>query len=419
MDRPKVIHAIEVAKKDGLINEVMNNEKVSFRILDKGHQLLANSTEAVDLTAKECNQSDDCDSIPGSDYVEFKKFIHEEVLSLKALLSKQTISESGKNAKKPPIDYEAVFIRSLQDRILSLERQLDEKQKIIEKLLEARDHYGDRPNTLDTGIPVGSSPNAQLLKRKLIQESNVFTSTDSKPKDKVSTARNSTNKESPDNNVEDLNPTGADATVSKDVRHQKQKKGKNTTKSNDKSSVESENSSTTATKQATDNAESKKIKVLIVGDSQLRNVNNEKMENKHHIVEKKFKPGMRIKEAVKQTGKVDSDVIIVHAATNNVASTTPQELCKETMDTLGAIQKNNPKAKIAFSAVFRRKDSHELNSKVTQLNELLSEKLPLDGFDMIENDNILFSNLKSDGLHLNEGGVRKFAGNLNKFIKYC
>ena len=128
------------------------------------------------------------------------------------------------------------------------------------------------------------------------------------------------------------------------------------------------------------------------------------MENKHHIVEKKFKPGMRIKEAVKQTGKVDSDVIIVHAPTNNVASTTPQELCKETMDTLGAIQKNNPKAKIAFSAVFRRKDSHELNSKVTQLNELLAEKLPLDGFDMIENDNILFSNLKSDGLLLNEGG---------------
>ena len=103
MDRPKVIHAIEVAKKDGLISEVMNNEKVSFRILDKGHQLLANSTEAVDLTAKECNQSDDCDSIPGSDCVEFKKFIHEEVLSLKALLSKQTISESGKMRKNLPL----------------------------------------------------------------------------------------------------------------------------------------------------------------------------------------------------------------------------------------------------------------------------------------------------------------------------
>ena len=29
---------------------------------------------------------------------------------------------------------------------------------------------------------------------------------------------------------------------------------------------------------------------------------------------------------------------------------------------------------------------------------------------MIENDDFLFSNFKSDGLHLNEGGVRKFAG---------
>ena len=89
------------------------------------------------------------------------------------------------------------------------------------------------------------------------------------------------------------------------------------------------------------------------------------------------------------------------------------------MDTLGATQKNNPKAKIAFSGAFRKKDSHEVNSKVTQLNELLAAKWSLDGFDMIENDNNLFSTLNSDGLHLNEGGVRKLAGNLNKFIKYC
>ena len=344
--------------------------------------------------------------------------MHEEVLSLKALMSKQTISESEKNAKKSPIDYEAVFIRSLQDRIVSLERQLDEKQKIIEKLLETRDQYGGRPNAADSDIPEGPPPNAHLLKSKLIQESKVFSSINSKPKDKVSTAKNSTNKESPDNNVENANPTGADATASKDSKQQKEKKGKNTTKINN-SSIEAESNPTATSKQATGNTESKKIKVLIVGDSQLRNLNNEKMENEHHVVEKKFKPGMRIKEAVKQTGKVDSDVIIVHAATNNVASTTPQELCKETMDTLAEIQKNNPNAKIAFSAVFRRKDSHERNAKVTQLNELLAEKLPLDGFDMIENSNILFSNLKSDGLHLNEGGVRKFASNLNKFIKYC
>ena len=41
------------------------------------------------------------------------------------------------------------------------------------------------------------------------------------------------------------------------------------------------------------------------------------------------------------------------------------------------------------------------------------------GFDIIPNENILYSNLNNDDLHLNEGGVRKFAGNLLQFIKYC
>ena len=93
--------------------------------------------------------------------------------------------------------------------------------------------------------------------------------------------------------------------------------------------------------------------------------------------------------------------------------------CKDVLDTLNEIQQNNPQSKIAYSAVFRRKDSHELNAKVTQLNSLLAEELPLHGFDIIDNSNILFSNLKQDGLHLNSGGVRKFAGNLIKFSKYC
>ena len=107
---------------------------------------------------------------------------------------------------------------------------------------------------------------------------------------------------------------------------------------------------------------------------------------------------MKVKEAVKQTEKVYSDLIIIHAANNNVASTTPQELCKEPTETLREIQMNNPKADIAFSAVFRRKDSHELNPKISKLNKLLVEALPLNDIHMSENNNILFSNLKSDGL---------------------
>ena len=165
--------------------------------------------------------------------------------------------------------------------------------------------------------------------------------------------------------------------------------------------------------------EKRKLTILIVGDSQLRELGNEKMSNDHHIVEKKFKPGIKICEAIKQTDKTKNHVIIILDATNNVSATSAKDLSTEVVETLKEIQKNNPLAKVAFSAVFRRKDSHELNSKVTELNSLLADELPLHGVDFIENTNILFSNLKRDGLHLNEGGVRKFAGNLIKFIKYC
>ena len=158
---------------------------------------------------------------------------------------------------------------------------------------------------------------------------------------------------------------------------------------------------------------------MIVGDSQLREVGAERMSNDHHSVENIFKPGMKIKEAIQQTRKTNNDVITVHASTNNVSKMTPQEMCTEVVETLDEIQKNNPRSKTEFPAAFKRTDSHELNAKITQLNDLLEEELPQKGFDMIENSNILFSNLKKDGLYLNEGGVRKFAGNLIKFIKYC
>ena len=85
-------------------------------------------------------------------------------------------------------------------------------------------------------------------------------------------------------------------------------------------------------------------------------------------------------------------MIIVHAATNNVSKQTTQDLSKYVLDTLNEIQQNNPQSKIAYSSVFRRKDSHELNAKVTQLNTLLAEELPLHGFDIIDNSNILLGN---------------------------
>ena len=55
-----------------------------------------------------------------------------------------------------------------------------------------------------------------------------------------------------------------------------------------------------------------------------------------------------------------------------------------------------------------------LDNKVKKVNKLLADELALNGLDMNDNSNIMFSNLRDDGLHIN--GIRKFSGNISSFI---
>ena len=153
--------------------------------------------------------------------------------------------------------------------------------------------------------------------------------------------------------------------------------------------------------------------------SSLHIVNNRLKFKLEKFLKKKFKPGMKIKEAASLAGKSNSDVISIHAGTNNVDNSSPEQLCEDVVETLNKVQANNPKARIGFSSIFRRKDDQNLHTKVTKVNTLLEDELALNGIDIIDNSNILFSNLWKDGLHINDGEVRKSSGNPSRFIKYC
>ena len=331
-----------------------------------------------------------CSCSLGSDYLEFKRHMFGEVLLLKEVISNKTKSVSEDNCGGT-VNCEQNYIRSLQERIYSLERQLEQKQSIIEKLLDVNEIRDRSHNRYE--MPMGEEPPQHR-----------HTSTQK--------SKESWNLEHPEVDLKKgkQKSFGIACTTAPDNRQHKKTKNKKKVKESRNSTVDRHHDD-----MATVN---KKIKITIVGDSQLRFLNTEKMSNSHHTVSKDFKPGMKIREAIQTTGKNDSDVIIIHASTNNVSKTSPEELSEEIMATLDKIQENNPRAKIVYSAAFRRKDSHELNAKICQVNKILSEEIPAHGFDIIPNENILFSNLSNDGLHLNEGGVRKFAGNLIPFIKY-
>ena len=172
--------------------------------------------------------------------------------------------------------------------------------------------------------------------------------------------------------------------------------------------------------QRSERGTAKKLNVLVVGDSQLRPLKEEKVDNDHRTAEIRFKSGMKIEEVKNKVGGSDnSDVIIVHSGTNNVNDKSPSDLAEVIVNSMESVQKKNPSARVEYSSIFKRKDDQTLNVKARKVNELLSEELSIRDIDFINNDNIIYRNLWKDGLHLNEGGVRKFSGNLNKFIKYC
>lgn len=164
----------------------------------------------------------------------------------------------------------------------------------------------------------------------------------------------------------------------------------------------------------------RKLKITVIGDSQLRYLDGTRLTNNHHEVHVIADPGARIAKMKNQRRlEPDSDVIIVHAGTNNLKSATPVALSNEIIETLDDIKSNNPGAQVVFSSIFKRSDELHLNAKVIQTNKILKDKLLLQGYDLIDNDNILFTNLAKDGLHINQGGLRKFAGNISKYIRFC
>ena len=67
---------------------------------------------------------------------EFKRFSHGEILSLKAQIGNRPSNPSQQTKADPTEKDREALLRCLQDRIVSLERQLYDKQKIIEGLLE-------------------------------------------------------------------------------------------------------------------------------------------------------------------------------------------------------------------------------------------------------------------------------------------
>ena len=71
-----------------------------------------------------------------------------------------------------------------------------------------------------------------------------------------------------------------------------------------------------------------------------------------------------MQQAANNLGKCDSNIVIVHAGTNNIRESAPESLVHDTTTALNRIQKQNPSAHVVFSSVFRRKEHNEKVQKL-------------------------------------------------------
>ena len=133
-DRPTTMAAIDTAKQKGAVKAMMSHGKHALRVTNSVS--LSNNDEST-VIRNEAEMSSQIQTIC-QDLIDFKKFVHEEIMAVKSMVTDKPTSSSSLGRNLHETDFQKVFIKSLEDRITSLERQSCEKQKIIDKLLEDR-----------------------------------------------------------------------------------------------------------------------------------------------------------------------------------------------------------------------------------------------------------------------------------------
>ena len=137
---------IDQAEKEKVIKRCTVNNRISYRLVKDSVAIIDNSSSV--LTQTEAGVYDHS----SSDFIEFKAYVLNEISVLKELSMEKTCScDQSFHQDKPSMKIDspdAFAIKCLQDHIKSLERQLNDKQKIIDDLLYDRNRLPLKKNTV-------------------------------------------------------------------------------------------------------------------------------------------------------------------------------------------------------------------------------------------------------------------------------
>ena len=155
----------------------------------------------------------------------------------------------------------------------------------------------------------------------------------------------------------------------------------------------------------------KQKSVLIVGDSMLNGIEENRICNEKFDVSIKYFSGAKICDIVKRTDEIvekKPDCVILHVGTNNAPDIASNEILDELLSLKHRLEKESSSTKVIISAPTTRTDHGKAALTIRNFNLHLRQ---LD-IEIVDNKNITPKDLGRKGLHFSKNGKIKFAENL-------
>ena len=462
-DRTKTHAILDQAVCDGKLYTTMSHNKVSYRIQNQ---------ETIDTENEDLSRTSEMDfELPTSgEYVsvndfkrlqveleEFKRFSHGEILSLKAQIANRPSSPPQQTRVDPSEKDREALLGCLQDRIISLERQLCDKQKVIEFLLEGprlqtktvngnKGCLDDETRFIPSGIQKlqeTREPNVNSMKTKRLpkneeaqgkQTEQIYVQvgkTSPKPKGKGQKSKVSNSPLSRDSTKSTNRNTSAWGNRFSILSSDDDESSNLETLENQAQSCSTKGSNVKTTKDGNTtkvnqrNRESKRNKknILIIGDSMVKHLDGRKLKgslgNGQNVYVKSFS-GANTEDMAdysKPPMKRNPDVVILHVGTNSLGTNKPAEDIANEINDL-AVDLRNGENEVVVSAIIPRGDDLALNEKGKVVNQELKALCETNDLDFIDHQNIdETKHLNGSALHLNRMGTVLLANNFTKYLK--
>eukprot|EP00794_Sanderia_malayensis_P021268 gene21268-23343_t len=410
--------AIDEATQQQRIYTSVMNGKISYR--KRKEQISTDEEEFRDsdmqtdpiaeLTCRKDNE--DIERLV-ADFQDFKEHTFKEISYLRAESEKGQTDGSGKDKMDPQGKMDQLseaLVRSLHERIFSLERQLAYQRDIISKLL-------DRPrqdmSTSQARIPSEKSTHAPLVAKN-------ETTTKLSNKINANNENNTKEQKSPiviedimETNQKDPPKNGKKKNKSKNKAQKQLEANKNTTNNErEDKPVETKEKEKEAPSAITTNHN-----VVILGDSMVKNLQGWRMKtsmkSNEKIIVRSF-PGASTDDmsfhAVPSV-KRKPRCFVLHTGANDFRDEEDNNEIAKTIFGLAKTLKADENT-VYVSGIIKR-DDDKMNARISNVNKVLKELCGEADFPFIDNSNIeVGHHLNRSGLHLNRFGDAKLAFNI-------